>query len=65
MKKTLLLLMVIPIIGFGQELELQEMELKEGLDQPFISIDQMPTLGNCKDKECTQGEIIKFVYTNV
>ena len=31
---------------------------------PFISLDQMPLLGDCKDEACTQTELMKFISRN-
>ena len=58
MKKLLLLLMILPVIGFGQKIE-----EKEFVDV-FISVEQMPLFGDCKDQECTQTEIMKFISRN-
>ena len=41
-------------------IEIEEEEFAE----PFISVEQMPLLGNCKDEECTQAEIMKFIARN-
>ena len=40
-----------------------EME-EEEFTEPFISVEQMPMLGECKDEECTQREIMKFIAKN-
>jgi protein TonB len=63
MKKLLLLLMIVPIIGFGQELEYEMEDLGE-LEEAFISVEQMPRFGDCKDVECTQSEIMQFITRN-
>ena len=41
-------------------IEIEEEEFAE----PFISVEQMPMLGDCKDEECTQREIMKFISRN-
>ncbi|MGY8989433.1 MAG: energy transducer TonB [Flavobacteriales bacterium] len=41
-------------------IEIEEEEFAE----PFISVEQMPLLGDCKDEECTQVEIMKFIARN-
>ena len=41
-------------------IEIEEEEFAE----PFISVEQMPMLGDCKDEECTQSEIMKFIARN-
>ena len=41
-------------------IEIEEEEFSE----PFISVEQMPMLGDCKDEECTQVEIMKFIARN-
>ena len=41
-------------------IEIEEEEFAE----PFISVEQMPMLGDCKDEECTQTEIMKFIARN-
>ena len=41
-------------------IEIEEEEFSE----PFISVEQMPMLGDCKDEECTQSEIMKFISRN-
>ena len=38
-------------------IEIEEEEFAE----PFISVEQMPMLGDCKDEMCTQTEIMKFI----
>ena len=57
MKKLFLLLLCVPLIGFGQEIE-------EEVHEPFISVEQMPMLGDCEDEACTQTEIMKFIAKN-
>ncbi|MBE50907.1 MAG: hypothetical protein CMP51_04365 [Flavobacteriales bacterium] len=42
------------------EFEMYEEEFAE----PFISVEQMPLLGNCEDEQCTQTEIMKFIARN-
>ena len=37
---------------------------EEEFAEPFISVEQMPMLGDCKDEECTQSEIMKFIARN-
>jgi len=40
-------------------------EMEEGdSNQPFISVEQMPIFGDCKDEACTQSEIMKFIARN-
>jgi len=41
-------------------IEIEEEEFAE----PFISVEQMPMIGDCKDEECTQREIMKFIARN-
>ena len=41
-------------------IEIEEEEFAE----PFISVEQMPLLGDCKDEECTQSYIMKFIASN-
>ena len=45
----------------------QETEMvfeEEEFSEPFISVEQMPMLGKCKDEDCTQSEIMKFIARN-
>ena len=49
-------------VGTDQE-EMIEIE-EEEFAEPFISVEQMPMLGDCKDEECTQKEIMKFISRN-
>ena len=42
------------------EFEMYEEEFAE----PFISVEQMPLLGDCEDEQCTQTEIMKFIARN-
>ena len=58
MKKLLLLLMIVPMIGFGQDM----IEMSE--EEAYVIVDQMPMLGDCKDELCTQREIMKFIARN-
>ena len=44
----------------GDAMEFEEEEFPE----PFISVEQMPMLGKCKDEDCTQTEIMKFIARN-
>jgi TonB family protein len=37
---------------------------EKGEFDPFISVVQMPLLGDCKDENCTQIEIMKFIARN-
>ena len=40
-------------------------EMEEGdSNRPFISVEQMPIFGDCKDEACTQSEIMKFIARN-
>ena len=39
--------------------EMMEFE-EEEFSEPFISVEQMPMLGDCEDEACTQTEIMKF-----
>jgi len=41
-------------------IEIEEEEFAE----PFISVEQMPLLGDCEDEECTQMAIMKFIHRN-
>ena len=41
-------------------IEIEEEEFAE----PFISVEQMPLLGDCEDEECTQNAIMKFIARN-
>jgi protein TonB len=43
--------------------EMIEIE-EEEFSEPFISVEQMPMLGDCKDETCTQTEIMKFIARN-
>ena len=45
------------------ETEMIEME-EEEFSEPFISVEQMPIFGKCKDEACTQSEIMKFIARN-
>ena len=73
MKKLLLLLMIVPMIGFGQDLKRDDVKTdqeemifieEEEFAEPFIMVEQMPMFGDCKDDECTTYEIMKFIYRN-
>ena len=37
---------------------------EEEYAEPFISVEQMPLLGDCEDEQCTQTEIMKFIARN-
>ena len=37
---------------------------EEEFAEPFISVEQMPMIGNCSDEACTQTEIMKFIARN-
>ena len=39
-------------------------DFEEEYSEPFISVEQMPMLGDCKDETCTQTEIMKFIARN-
>ena len=41
-------------------IEIEEEEFAE----PFISVEQMPMIGDCKDEDCTQTAIMKFIARN-
>ena len=41
-------------------IEIEEEEFAE----PFISVEQMPMIGECKDEACTQAAIMKFIARN-
>lgn len=43
--------------------EMIEIEEEEFLE-PFISVEQMPMLGDCEDEDCTQVAIMKFIARN-
>jgi periplasmic protein TonB len=73
MKKLLLLLMILPLIGFGQNIEAQDAETdevemieEEEFEEPFafIYVEQMPLFTGCKDDECTTHKIMKFISKN-
>ena len=53
MKKLLLILICMPFIGFGQE-----------LNEPFVKVDQMPLMSNCENEACTNAEIMNFISKN-
>ena len=38
--------------------------VEEEFSEPFISVEQMPMLGDCTDETCTQTEIMKFIARN-
>ena len=66
MKKLLLLLLCVPMIGSGQTDE-EGRNVKE----PFIIVEDMPMLGDCKDEkskykreECTAREIMLHIKNN-
>ena len=40
------------------------MDMEEEFSEPFISVEQMPMLGDCDDEACTQTEIMKFIARN-
>ena len=40
------------------------MDMEEEFSEPFISVEQMPMLGDCTDEVCTQTEIMKFIARN-
>lgn len=40
------------------------MDMEEEFSEPFISVEQMPMLGDCSDEACTQTEIMKFIARN-
>ena len=40
------------------------MDMEEEFSEPFISVEQMPMLGDCTDEACTQTEIMKFIARN-
>ena len=47
------------------ETDQEEMiEIEEEFAEPFISVEQMPMLGDCEDEDCTQSEIMKFIAKN-
>ena len=37
---------------------------EEEFEEAFISVEKMPMLGDCKNEECTQSEIMKFIARN-
>ena len=37
---------------------------EEEFSEPFISVEQMPMWGDCKDETCTQTEIMKYIARN-
>jgi len=60
MKKLLVLLMIFPMIGFGQDM----MEIEEESEEAYVIVDQMPLFGDCEDDECTTYEIMKSIARN-
>ena len=54
MKKLLLILLCVPLIGLGQEIDSQIL-------QPLNTVEEMPLFGDCTDEECTTNEILKFI----
>ena len=45
--------------------EFEMMELPEEVfEEAFISVEKMPMLGDCKNEDCTQSEIMKFIARN-
>ena len=44
-------------------IEKRRKEIKEG-EKPFITVSQMPLLGDCKDESCTATEIMKYIARN-
>ena len=72
LKKLLLLLLFAPLIGLGQDHE------EEVFEEAWISVTQMPTLGDCKNKKsssvsrsdllekkaCTEKAIMTFIAKN-
>jgi len=43
--------------------EMMEMP-EEQFEEAFISVEKMPMLGDCKNEDCTQSEIMKFIARN-
>jgi len=43
--------------------EMMEMP-EEVFEEAFISVEKMPMLGDCKNEDCTQSEIMKFIARN-
>ena len=43
--------------------EMMEMP-EEEFEEAFISVEKMPMLGDCKNEDCTQSEIMKFIARN-
>tara|TARA_B100000902_G_scaffold163425_2_gene158611 strand:+ start:33613 stop:34299 length:687 start_codon:yes stop_codon:yes gene_type:complete len=39
-------------------------DFEEEYTEPFISVEQMPLLGDCEDEACTQSEIIRLISKN-
>ena len=37
---------------------------EEEFEEAFISVEKMPMLGDCKNEDCTQSEIMKFIARN-
>jgi len=37
---------------------------EEVFEEAFISVEKMPMLGDCKNEDCTQSEIMKFIARN-
>jgi len=46
------------------ETDEDEMIEEEDEPEPFISVEKMPMLGDCKNEDCTQSEIMKFIAKN-
>ena len=59
--KKLLILLCLPLIGFGQDL-LTEDDIK---DPVFNVVEVMPCFKGCTDKKCTTEEIFKHIAKNV
>ena len=43
--------------------EMMEMP-EEEFEEAFISVEKMPMLGDCKNEDCTQSEIMRFIARN-
>jgi len=64
MKKLLLLLLCVPLIGLGKS-ECSNHENTIFSDSVNQKIDQMPLLGDCEDEICTQLLIMKHILENI